>query len=195
MHPFKHFAAVAAIATGALFAAPASAVVVSGFSGGAGSSVDDYSTAGLASFDLNLVSQAPATLTFTLEAGDTGGALSFNAIVNNFFGLGIEHFALTLGGGATFMAIGSVGDGGFGSGPQASGAGSMALVDFAAPEYVSFTLGDPLGQGSSDWLIDVSGLGAGDSFTLQMATVPEPGSLALLLLGLAGVGAVARRRR
>lgn len=192
---FKALAAAAALAFGALASAPASAVVVSGYSGAPGTTVDDFSATGLVSFDLNMASAQPATrITFTVESGDVGGLLDFNAIVNNLFGAGISHFSLRLDN-ALFAAIGSVDDGGFGSSSTAGGSGGNALIDFALPEFNFFSIGDPFADGATDWSISIAGLRAGDTFSLTAAAVPEPGSLPLLLVGLVGAAALGRKYR
>lgn len=54
--------------------------------------------------------------------------------------------------------------------------------------------GNALGTtpGAQNWTL--AGLAAGDRFTLAVSLVPEPGSLALLLAGLAAVAPAVRRR-
>ena len=187
----KQLAAAAALAAGALVSSHASAVILSGYTSGPGNTVDDFSAAGLVPFDLNLAKLSSTTIDFIIESADLGGPLDFNAIVNNLFGAGISNVRLVLDN-ASFAAIGSVGGGGFGSSPSASGAGNLAWIDFDSPEFNFFSIGNPFGLGATDWSIDVSTLSAGDSFSISFA-IPEPGSVPLVLAGI-GIAAWLSRR-
>ncbi|HTE14133.1 MAG TPA: PEP-CTERM sorting domain-containing protein [Burkholderiales bacterium] len=188
----KKLAAATAITFGALASVPASAVILSSYTSAPGNVVTDFSTAGLASFDLDLVSTLPdTTINFTVESADLGGPIAFNAIVRNFFGSGISRFMLFLED-ATFAGIGSV-DGTFGSVASVSGSGSVAGISFVPPEFVEFSIGDPFLNGATDWSINISNLSAGDTFSLRLA-VPEPGSLPLFLVAGLGMAALLRRR-
>ena len=71
-------------------------------------------------------------------------------------------------------------------------ASGATLSDTATYTGQTFaTLG--LTPGTYEW---TWGTGAtADSFTLEIGAVPEPGSLPLLVMGLAGLGMVVRRRR
>ena len=188
----KQLAAAAALAAGALVSSQASAVILSGYTTAPGNTVDDFSAAGLVSFDLNLAKLSSTTIDFIVESADLGGPLAFNAIVNNFFGAGISNVRLVLDN-ASFASIGSVGGGGFGSDPSASGSGGAALIAFGSPEFNFFSIGDPFGLGATDWSIDVSNLGVGDIFSVSFA-IPEPGSVPLVLAGIALTGLLRRRR-
>ena len=95
------------------------------------------------------------------------------------------------GSGGTFSIQGQPGD-------------TMAWIFFDTPQPNAEDIeigatSDPPGpqfdQGL-DWLINLNGLGAGDRFTIHVQpTVPEPGTLALFGIGLAGLGVMRRRRR
>lgn len=188
----KKLAAATVITFGALASVPASAVILSSYTSAPGNVVTDFSAAGLASFDLDLVRPLPdTTINFTVENADLGGPIAFNAIIRNFFGSGISRFMLFLDD-ATFAGIGSV-DGTFGSVASVSGSGNVAGISFVPPEFVEFSIGDPFLNGATDWSIDISNLSAGDTFSLRLA-VPEPGSLPLFLFAGLGLTALLRRR-
>jgi hypothetical protein len=172
---------------------PASAVVMLGSSSAPTSVVADYSTAGQVSFDLDLYKLGGATLNFALEAADLNGPLGMNALVRNLAGAGIQHFTFSLAN-IRYAIPGSVTPT-FGTLAQVGNTGTVATIDFALPEMAEFHFGNPLATATDvDWFLDTTGMNAGDVFSIT-AQVPEPGSLPLLLSGLALAGLVARRRQ
>ena len=171
----------------------ANAVVLSGSSGS--NPVTDYSGSGLVSFDLDLQNFSSTTLNFVLEADDLQGPLSFNALVRNLAGTGINRFTFSLQG-IGFAEAGTVSPA-FGSLGKVDLSGTAAGIGFASPEYAEFQFGDVTGVGGqADWLLATAGLRAGDSFSIT-ATVPEPSSATLVLpmLCMAGLMVAARRRK
>ncbi|WP_306391670.1 PEP-CTERM sorting domain-containing protein [Telluria beijingensis] len=184
------FAVAAAIAISALaFSGSANAVILTGSTGA--NSVTDYSEAGLVSFDLDLHDFSTTTLNFVLEEGDLAGPLSFNAIVRNLVGLSMYQFSFVLQG-IGYAAPGSVDS--F-SGAQASHTSNTAVVKFPLGETTDLLFGNPtLVDGSSDWLLDTTGLSAGDSFSI-VAQVPEPSTVAMMLPLMAGLLLARRRKR
>lgn len=185
----KLFAFAAALA----LSGAANAVVLTGSTGS--SLVTDYSSTGKVSFDLDLENFSATTLNFVLEAGDLQGPLSFNALVRNLAGAGIDRFSFSLQG-ITFAGAGSVTPA-FGSLGKVDFSSTAAGIGFASPEYAEFQFGDPTGvAGQADWLLATAGLRAGDRFSIT-ATVPEPSSAALVLpmLCMASLMAAARRRK
>lgn len=189
----KTYLAAASLCAAALLSAPASAVFVSSFSGPPGNQVIDFSTAGLAAINLDLASASqPTVIHFQIEQGDIGAPLSFNAVVANLLGGGIERFLLTLNN-ATFAFIGSV-ETAFGSAATASGSGNLAEITFAPPETFGFNIGNPFLTGAQDWSINIAGLAAGDTFSLRLA-VPEPATLPLVLAGVLLAYGIGRKRQ
>jgi len=184
------FVAATAVALGALaFSHSASAVVLTGSSGA--NIVGDYSEAGVVSFDLDLVDFSTTTLNFVLEESDLAGPLSFSALVRNLVGLSMYQFNFGLQG-ISYAAAGSVSS--F-AGATASYTSNNAVVKFANGEPAIMLFGNPtLVNGSSDWLLDTTGLSAGDTFSI-VAQVPEPSTVALMLPLLAGLLLARRRKR
>jgi hypothetical protein len=189
---------IGALALAAALALPQSqAAILTGTSGT--NTVTDYSGAGLAAFDLDLATFTPTTFSFVLEAGDLTGPLAFNALVRNVAGTALDAFSLSLNG-IAFVAAGSVTPA-FGTVGSATSGAHTANVVFSAPEWAEFQLGNALGvPGASDWLLDTTGLRAGDTFTITAATtraaeVPEPSSALLAMTALLGMTAAYRRKR
>lgn len=171
-------------------AGSASAVTFEGASGAA--AVTDYSAASLLSFDLDFNSLGNVLLNFTVEASDIGSTLSFNSLVRNFSGLGIDSTLFKISG-ASFSGFGDISNDGFhaitSSGKNASG----GWATFAPGLTTEFYIGSPF-DNSNDWSISLSGLNAGDTFSIMVA-VPEPEQYTMLLAGLGLIGAAARRRK
>ncbi|MCD2518151.1 PEP-CTERM sorting domain-containing protein [Massilia sp. G4R7] len=170
----------------------ANAALLSGSTGS--NAVTNWSSAGAVAFDLDLANFSATRITFTLEEDDLLGPLSFDALVRNYAGAALSRFTFSLQG-IRFAAPAGTVTPSFGSvGSIDSGAGAVG-ISFASPEYAEFQFGDVFGDaGAADWLLDTSGLRAGDTFTIS-ATVPEPSSAALVLPMLCMAGLMAARRR
>ena len=184
------FVVAAAVAVSALACSTsASAVVLTGTSGT--NNVEDFSDAGVVSFDLDLRDFSTTTLNFVLEEADLAGPLSFNAIVRNLVGLSMYEFSFGLQG-ISYAMAGSVNS--F-SGAQASYSSNNAVVKFVNGETTDLFFGNPTTvAGRNDWLLDTTGLAAGDRFSI-VAQVPEPSTVAMVLPLLAGLLLARRRKR
>ena len=177
----------------AAFGAPAQAITLHSTHTQGGTIVTDYASSGLVSFDVDFANRGPAVLTYLLDAADFGMPLSFNAVLRNFTGSGIDGYTVQLGKGG-FATIGSV-TRQFGGDASASAVGGLARVSFATPEFLDVELGNALAStpGASDW--QLNGLQAGDLLTVTVTAVPEPGTLAMWLAGILSMGFVTTRPR
>lgn len=155
--------------------------------------VADFSSAGSVAFNLDLEDFSSTTLNFELQADDLQGPLSFDALVSNLAGAELNGFTFILQG-IRFAGAGTVTPS-FGSVGSVEAGASAAVIRFATSEYDQFQFGDVFGgPGQADWLLDTTGLQAGDRFSIT-ATVPEPSTAALVLPMLClGLVAAARRR-
>jgi hypothetical protein len=176
-------------------ALPAQALTFEGAVTQGATVAEDYSGIGLLAFNLDLFNGAPAVLSWRIDDEDLLAPIAFNAVIRNLTGSGLKGVTLTLDRGA-FATVGSV-TRQFGGGTSAvSGSGATRTVTFTPEEFLDVELGNPLGgAGKTDWTLGQAGFNVGDRFSLTVTAVPEPTSLAMLLGGLAAVGAVARRRK
>ena len=183
---------IAAGLTALALSSSAHAALLVGTSGSAANAVTDYSDAGVVSFDLGLRNFTGTTLNFVLQEADLGGPLSLSAMVFNLSGISFPQFHFGLQG-ISFAAPGSVSA--FSQVLSVSNSANHAAITFANGEPAEFQFGNPtLVSGRSDWLLDTTGMRAGDTFSI-VAEVPEPSTIALMLPLLLGGLMVARRRQ
>jgi PEP-CTERM motif len=187
----KSFIAVAAALLLAA-TAPAQAISFEGAITQGGTTVADYASTGLVSFDIDFRSVDAASLEYRIDADDLSMPLAWNAILRNFTELGIEGYSVTLSRGG-FTLVGSV-TRQFGGSSTATADGGSALISFSTPEFLDVEIGNALGTtpAATDWTL--GGLAAGDRLTLTVTPVPEPGTWGLMAAGLGLVGWLARRR-
>lgn len=171
----------------------ANAAVLVSTTGSPANIVTDFSGPALVAFDLDLANFSSTKLNFVIESDDLLGPLSLNALIRNLSGAGIHHFTFALEGitfavaGSVTPTFGTIGGTGFTS--------NLSTIDFSSPEYAEFHFGNPTGlAGKTDWILDTTGLRAGDSFSIT-ASVPEPSTITLMLAALAMAGFIAARRR
>jgi hypothetical protein len=187
----KQVLAAATLAAAATL--PAHAVTFEGALTQGGTTVTDYSGVGLLSFDIDFANASPVQMEFRVDSSDLLQPIAFNAILRNFTGSGIDGYTLALDRGG-FGVVGTV-IRQFGGSTDIGVAGATATFSFNTPEFLDVEVGNALGTtpGAADWTL--VGLQAGDRINLTVSVVPEPGTVALWLAGLAGVGFVVRRRR
>ena len=153
-----------------------------------------FSTPGLAAVDIGFLAPGSIALQFEVDADDIArGSARFNSIVDNLSGVGFGLLQLSMDRGTLTAGGAESNDGAVGF---ASIAARSVTFEFTPPMTTQAYLGDALLTGSSaDWTLGFDTLAAGDRFTLTVtAAVPEPGTWALMVLGLAGVAAGVRRR-
>jgi PEP-CTERM motif len=175
-------------------AAPAQAVTFEGAVTQGATRVEDYSALGLVSFDIDLKNGSPVVISWRIDDDDLLAPISFNAVIRNLTGQGLQGLTLTLDR-SGFASVGSV-TRQFGGATDVSGSGATRTLMFTPEDYLDVELGNALGgTGKQDWTLGQAGFQVGDRFSLTVSAVPEPSQYALLLAGLAAVGALARRRR
>ena len=170
--------------------APAHAADFNGVVGASPATVVDYSTDGLISFDIDFPSLTSATLGYTITAADMLGGLSFNAVLRNLTGEGLDQYTFSLSSGL-FGNLGTVTPQ-FGGLSDIAFNGADAIVKFSPMELLDVKIGNPLGDGGVDWTI--VGLNALDTFSITVSAVPEPETYALMLPGLGLIALSVRRR-
>lgn len=187
-------------AAAALALAPAAhAVSLQGgsFQTVAGNSVEDFSGAGALSFTLGLENLTPVSLTYVVGGAD-GAQLTFDALIDNFLRTPMQSVVFSLDKGASFGTLGTA-HAPFSTASVTRLGANAARVAFGGNgEGYGVEVGDVFGTtaGAADWMIHLNGLQAGQSFTMTITTaVPEPGTYALVVAGLAVAGVAARRRR
>jgi len=148
----------------------------------AGNVVNDFSGAGLLSFDFKAQNTSPVTLVVDVEASEiSGGSLAYECLFLNQSPSDFSSLDVSVVSPAAFAAIGTVLDT---SGDPIAGVSSDATsasipfdpVFSPHPADLFVEIGDVLGDpGSRDWEIDVSALPAGGgTFSMHLAAVPEP---------------------
>jgi hypothetical protein len=190
-----HHIALAAMAA-ATFATQAHAVVFNGATTAGGNVATEYTIGSDLSFDLDLASKAPVTLSFTLESSDFSGDLvTFGAIVRNLTGLGFGNVSVTLSGITFASTAGTISTDGFSAVSASGNTSTSAWASFTPGLTSEFYIGNPLGTpGQANWALNLDGLHAGNQFTVTVA-VPEAETYALAVAGLAVVGLGLRRRK
>jgi len=205
-------AAVLAVAGLLMLARPAGAVFIDFESSNTdtmGNEVIDFSSSpGELDFDAFWDNLDPIWLEIVLEDGDTTvpgieGLLAFSSGNTNRGPRPWTDFHIILEGGPTFAEVNLI-EPTSGGDVRVEQMETMVWLFFDRPQPHGVEIGqisDPIDgveiNPGLDWFIDVGDLGPGDRFSIHIypTVVPEPASLAIFGLGLAGLGAVRRRRR
>jgi hypothetical protein len=152
---------------------------------GGGSVVEVDLGPGTLAFDPAFVSNAAMVLAIVLDPEEIGVPLVFTALVDNLTGELWTGFTIQAFG-AGFAQLGTVR--GNGTSASVDGGATLAVITFADPgEAAGVDIG-AFDVGDDEWLLHA---GSASSFTLvlQPLPVPEPGTAALVALGLAGLAA------
>ena len=182
MHIIKMIAAAFAAL---MLSGGAQGAVLLSSTGSPANAATDYSAPGLVSFNLDLQNFSGTKLDFVLQEEDLLG-LNLSGVPFSQFNFYLQGIGIAGAGSVTpaFGVLDSV----------SHGADSVG-IRFAQAEPAELHFGNPLGlQGQADWVLDTSGLRAGDSFSI-VAQVPEPSTVALVLPMLCMAGLMAARRK